>query len=316
MKQKRLAELRTLTTSEDFSQWWKDLTDSRNGLADAEASYEELLGQSTLMEFRAELTQKNAIDTLYRAGEHEDSAANMLFESTDLENRSFKGVGDFEEQRIRASEAWYRLGAAEKQLDESKDAKRPADVISALERAARYCSDEYEKENARKARLWDEVERQWARSTEVSLLLSEQKALGKKVRRQAEEQFGLAEERKQKSKKLKVETENAAKSVEAAKARVSALMEQARERFGCAAGTDFLFFRNKDDQRLAWALSLVSDRDGYNIEVKSLALYQVDLKRGVGFLEPARQAPVSAEEGDRRFEEYFLKGRKGELRVS
>src|SRR5262252_2781558 len=121
MKQKRLAELRTLLTSDDFSQWWKDLTDSRNALADAEASYDELLAQTTLMEFRAELTQKNAIDTLYRAGEHEDTAANMLFEATDLENKSLKGVGEFEEQRFRTSEAWYRLGASEKKLDEAKD---------------------------------------------------------------------------------------------------------------------------------------------------------------------------------------------------
>ncbi len=228
MKQKRLAEVRTLIASGDFSQWWKELGEARNALADAEARYDELLGQSTLMEFRAELTQKNAIDTLYKAGEHEDSAANMLFEATELENRSFKGVGDFEEQRIRASEAWYRLGAAEKQLEEAKEVKRPADVVSALERAWRFASDEYEKENARKARLWDEVERQWARSSEVSLLLSEQKALGKKVRRQAEELFGLAEERKQKSKGLKTETEAAAKAVEAARAQVSALMERAR----------------------------------------------------------------------------------------
>src|SRR3954469_4815498 len=100
MKQKRLTEVRSLIASADFKQWWDQLNAVRDALREAEARYEELLGQCTLMEFRAELSQKNAIDTLYRAGEHEDTAANMLFEATELENKSFKGVGEFEEQRI------------------------------------------------------------------------------------------------------------------------------------------------------------------------------------------------------------------------
>src|SRR3954468_19528291 len=107
MKQKRLNEVRALIASPDFQQWWAQLNASRDALKESETRFEELLGQGTLMEFRAELTQKNAIDTLYRAGEHEDTAANMLFESNELENKSFKGVEDFEEHRIRASDTWY-----------------------------------------------------------------------------------------------------------------------------------------------------------------------------------------------------------------
>jgi len=37
----------------------------------------------------------------------------------------------------------------------------------------------------------------------------------------------------------------------------------------------------------------------------------VEQKRGVTFLEPARERPASVDEGDKRFEEYFLQGRKG-----
>ena len=51
-------------------------------------------------------------------------------------------------------------------------------------------------------------------------------------------------------------------------------------------------------------------------KVKPLAVYQVDRSRGVAFLEPARASAPSLEEGDRRFEDYFLKGRKGEVRAS
>ena len=312
MKQKRLNEVRALIASPDFQQWWAQLNAARDALKDSEARYEELLGQGTLMEFRAELTQKNAIDTLYRAGEHEDTAANMLFEATELENKSFKGVEDFEEQRSRASDIWYRLGAAEKHLEEAIERKHSAGTIQELEKGLRLITDEYAKQDGRKERIWDEVEKLWARSAEVSLLVAEQRALGKKVRRHAEELFGVAEERKQKTKELKAETEAAATSVEAMKARRSGWLDEARDKFGCSAGTDFLYFRNRDEQRLAFCIALLDDRDGYNLEVKPLAIYQVDKARGVAFLEPARAVLVTQEEGDLRFEEYFLKGRKGE----
>jgi hypothetical protein len=311
MKQKRLNEVRALVASPEFQQWWSQLNAARDTLKESETRYEELLGQCTLMEFRAELTQKNAIDTLYRAGEHEDSAANMLFEATELDNKSFKVVEDFEEQRIRASETWYRLGAAEKHLEEAISNKHSASEVQALEKGFRLITDEYAREDGRKARIWDEVEKLWARSAEVSLLVAEQRALGKKVRRNAEELFGVAEERKQKAKDLTAETEAASQAVAEAKARRSALLDQAREKFGCSAGTDFLYFRHRDDQRQAFCIALLEDREGYNLEVKPLAVYQVDRARGVAFLEPARAASLSLEEGDQRFEEYFLKGRQG-----
>jgi hypothetical protein len=41
-----------------------------------------------------------------------------------------------------------------------------------------------------------------------------------------------------------------------------------------------------------------------------LGIYRAEKQRGVEFLEPAQEAR-RAEEGDQRFEEYFLKGRKG-----
>lgn len=316
MKQKRLTDIRALINSADFQAWWGQLIAVRDLLRESEERYEELLGQTTLTEFRAELTQKNAIDTLYRAGEHEDVAANMLFEATELENKGLKGVAEFEEQRIRASDTWYRLGAAEKHLEEVRAKKGTPKVIAELEKGLKQLTDDYQREDGRKARAWDEVEKHWARSTEVNLQVAEQRALGKKVRRHAEALFGVAEERKQKTKELKAETANAASAVEAAKARHSALLEQAREQFGCSAGIDFLYFRHKDDQRMAYCVSLLDDREGYNLEVKPLGVYQVDRTRGVAFLEPARAASLSQEEGDLRFEEYFLKGRKGEVRAS
>jgi hypothetical protein len=316
VKQRRLSDVRALLGTPEFTEWWSQLQAARTALKDARVKYDELLAQVALMEFRAELTQKNAIDTLYKAGEHEDTAANMLFEATDLENKSFKGVGEFEEQRFRASEAWYRLGASEKKVSDHKDRKGDPVELATAERALQAAQQEYERENNRKLRAWDEVERLWARSAEVSLLVAEERALGKKVRKEAEGLFALAEDRKKRSKELRGEVDACAQAVEHANAKVSALLLAAREKFGCATGTDFLYFRQKDDQRLAYCVALVEDKEGYNVEVKPLAVYSIDRQRGVAFLEPARAQSPSLEEGDRRFEDYFLKGRKGEIRVN
>jgi hypothetical protein len=315
MKQNRLAEVRTLVEGESFGVWYGQLEAAREAQSSAEGSYEEALAQTTLMEFRAELAQKNAIDTLYRGGEHEDTAATMLAETTDLENKSFKGVADFEEQRYRATEAWYRHGAAEKNLEEAKELKRSPNEIAEFERLFKQAAEEYERENGRKARLWDEVERLWAQSAEVGLLVAEERSLSSRVRRRAESLFGIAEQRKQRAKELKDESEAQAAALDAARARVSALKEHARERFGCAVGQDFLYFRHRDDQRAAWAVALVQDGESFNIEVRPRAVYLVDRQKGVGFLEPARATPTGPAEADQRFEEYFLKGRKGEPRA-
>ncbi len=217
----------------------------------------------------------------------------------------------FEEQRFKVSEIWYRLGAAEKALDDAKDQKRPATEIDPLERRLRVITEEYEREMARRSRLWDEVERLWARSTEVNLMTCEERVLARKVRRESEHLFGLAEERKKKAQALKTEADLSAAAVAKAKEALAAVRARARDLFGSAVGTDFMYFRHRDDQRQAFAVALVDDRDAYNVEVRSLAIYSVDRQRGVGFLEPARAAPPSVEEGDRRFEKYFLTGRKG-----
>lgn len=300
-----------MVASPDFLEWWDQLVAARTAVARAEAQREELLAQLTLTEFRAELTQKNAIDTLYRAGEHEDGAARLLAESTALENRGFPGVAAFEEQRFKASEIWYRLGAAEKALDDAKEQGRAASELEPLERRYRLLSDEYEREMAHRQRLWSDVEQLWASSTEISLITSEERVLARKVRRAAEALFGLAEERKKQAQALKVEVDASATAVDEAHERLAAVRRKAKDLFGASVGTEFLYFRHRDDQRQAFAISLVDDREAYNVEVKALAVYSVDRQRGVGFLAPARGAQVSPEEGDRRFESYFLTGRKG-----
>lgn len=313
MMQKRLSEVRSLIASEDFQQWWQQWVAGRNAVADTEAKYDELLAQSTLIDFRAELTQKNAIDTLYRAGELEDAAATKMVEADELENKSFEGISAFEEQRFRVSEHWYRLGAVEREHEEAIADKWPEEPLRDIERAHRMAQEDYERELARKARLWDDVEKLWARSAEVSLLVAEKRSGARKGRKEAEALFAIAADRKKRAHELKAEVERVAKELEDARGKQAALLRVAGERLGCTPGDDFLYFRQKGDQKLAIAISLIDDTENYNIEVRPLGIYTVDRQRGVGFLEPARAVVPQSEEGDRRFEDYFLKGRKGSV---
>lgn len=334
MKAKRLSELKDLLAAGGFTAWWSEYQKSVSAEKDAQARYDELLTQSNLMDFRAELAQKNAIDTLYRAGELEDSAANMLAEAQELENRSLELVGNFEELRFKVSEIWYRLGGAERKLEEEKDglAKAKAALEAApgpqkaehrtrlthaeaalkhAEREHRVIHEEYERESQRKTRLWDEVERMWGRTFEISLVVAERKAEGKKIRKNAERLFKEAEERKERAKQLRAEAEDASRARDTADHRRTDLLGEARDKFGCVAGEGFLYWREKENQKSAYAVALIEDHEGYNLEVAPLHAYAVDRQRGVNFLEPARSGLVATdEEGDRRFERYFLEGRR------
>jgi hypothetical protein len=256
MKVKSLSEVRELVASADFMAWWQELSAAKDSEADAVERFDELLTQSTLMDFRAELAQKNAIDTLYRAGGCEDSAAKLLAESTDVENRSFEVVATYEEHRFKVSEIWYRLGAAEKSMEEMKERvgtfkdlvekagedrarRREAELeLSAAqvdqqkaEREHHQIHDDYERETQRKLRLWDEVERMWASSAEMNLLVSEKRAEGKKIRRRAERLFREAEERKVRGKGLRTEADLQSKEKGKHAERSAQLMRDARERF-------------------------------------------------------------------------------------
>ena len=288
------------------------------------------------MDFRAELAQKNAIDTLYRAGELQDSAAKMLAEGQVLDNTSFKVVADYEEQRVRASEVWYHSCGAERHLDglreqlEKRRQKLPtlaplprkeleAEIariegeVRRSEKALLQLAQENDKENAVKNRLWEEAEKIWVRSMELALLMAERRAQGKKVRAEAERLFKQAEERKQRANKLRAEADAVAREKESAEAKMAQALKDS-ERFGCAQGDEFVYFRQRENPNGAWCVALTEDSQNYNIEIKPLTAYSIDQKRGVEFLEPAVEVKTSDAEGDRRFEEYFLRGRQGRVR--
>jgi len=203
-------------------------------------------------------------------------------------------VGRFEEQRFRVSELWYRLGGAE--------------------RAARELREAYEREARRKDRLWEQVERSWARSVEIALLVAEGRLQTRRVQLAAERLFQEAKDRRARAKRLKADLAAALREHDGAARMRAMLLDEARQRFGCATGTSFLYWRRRDDEHSAFAVALADDGEAYNVEVKALGAYLVDRQRGVAFLEPAREGRVvTEEEGDRRFEEWFLGPRAGRV---
>ncbi|HET8540598.1 MAG TPA: hypothetical protein VFL83_12065 [Anaeromyxobacter sp.] len=327
MKSLRLGDLRELLQGSEFSAWWTEHGRAVASLRDARTRHEDLSAQSEMMQVRSELAQRAAVDAFGRAGEAEEEGARLSAEAQGAENSALELVGHYEEQRFRTSDLWVRLGGAERLLEERREAvgaARPkgrdgararAQAEAAVAEAERQCRelrDLYAREDERRARLWDEVEASWSTSFERSLLAAERAAGARLVRREAERLFQEAEERRLRARHLAAEAAAAGQARVEAERRRAALLAEARERFGCAAGEAWLYWRHPDDKRAAFAVALADDPDGANLEVKALAVYTVGRARGVAFLEPAREglAP-GAEEGDRRFEEYFLGPRKG-----
>jgi hypothetical protein len=308
MKALRLAELREILQGAPFAAWWGDHGRASAELAQAAERRHDLVSQAELMELRSELVQRTAMDAFSDAGTAEEAQARLGADAQELENRALGLVGLYEEQRFRASDLWYRLGGLERTLEETAD---PAGR-KALERQLPALGQEHALEEQKRDRLWAEVEETWARAFERSLVSHEHGDRARRIRKEAERLFKEADERRQRARQLKGEAEAAAREEAAAAQRQAQLLERAGREFGCVHGDRFLYWRHRDDKRSAFAVPLVSDAEGYNVELQALAVYTVGPLRGVAFLEPAREglAPT-VEEGDRRFEAYLLGPRQG-----
>jgi hypothetical protein len=322
MKAVRLFELRELLQGSSFAAWWTDFQGAASAVRDARARRDDLSSQAELMELRSELAQRAAVDAFSRGGDTDDEGRRFTAQAHAQENRALELVGEYEEQRFRTSDLWVRLGGAEKAVEDRREssvregrdgkARRAGTALRDAERYHQVAAEDYAGADRKRARLWEEVEGAWAASLERSLAGAEHALVARRFRRDAERLFAEAEARRARAKQLAADAEVAAREVREAEARQAALLASARERLGCVPGTSFLYWRHKDDQRAAFAVALHDDPDAANLEVKALGIYVVGRQRGVEFLEPARDGlGASADEGDRRFDEYFLGPRKG-----
>jgi len=258
MKALSLAELREVLQGAPFAAWWGELSRAQVELREAGARHRDLLNQAELMELRSELVQRAAMDAFSEAGAAEAVAARGAAHAQELENQALALVGHHEEQRDRASAAWYRLCGGEGAAEEASDAASR----KALEKQLGALRQEYAAEAGKRDRLWGQVEAAWATSFEQSLLAHEHADRSRRIRKEAERRFAEAEERKQRARQLKVEAATAERERIAAAGRRDLLLDQARRELGCAAGDGFLYWRHAGDQRAAFAVALADGPTG------------------------------------------------------
>jgi chromosome segregation ATPase len=329
MKALWLREVQAILERKDFLEWWQSLLDLEQKLAAVNSRYDELLAQVNLMDFRAEFTQKNAIDSLYLAGEYEDTAAQLLAEAAEIENKSYEAVANFESQRISVSDLFSRMGAVEhhflslqaetrslkttmegarereKRDELDRVLKRKESEIARLERELRESSAVYERENSRKMSLWEEVEQMWTRSLSINLGVSERRVKSKRARREAERLFREAEQHKQKAQALRVESEEAKKKTEELQRSIEDLRSSARRLFGCLVGEEFLYWPRRENVNEVYCAPINDHAEGFNIELRARNIYLINRQRGVEFIEPLPPEGEIQQEEDRRIDNFF-----------
>lgn len=334
MKSFWLREVRQILQSTEFSAWWKEIGDAFRQMEHLSQQLDELHTQASLMAFRAEFTQKKAIALLYRAGEHEDRAAQFLAEASEIENKSYEAVAAFESQRISVSDLYSRMGAMEHRLlslqsevgllreatemagnkdqrrEMEKQLKRKQSELGRMEKEHREAASLYARENARKMSLWDEVEHLWLRSLDINLGVSELKMEGSRSRRLSEKLFRLAEQHKKQAESLLVEVEQTEKRQGELEQAIRTHLAGSRRLFGCLAGENFVFWPSRESNGKVYAVPLKDLLDGYNIELKAGIIYLVDRKRGVEFLEPLPPGGAPEIRHDSRIDTFFVRSKE------
>ncbi len=333
MKSLWLREVQAILGREDFLEWWQSLVDLEQRLFAVGSRHDELLAQVNLMDFRAEFTQKSAIDSLYLAGEYEDTAAQLLAEASEIENKSYEAVANFESQRISVSDLFSRMGAVEhnflsaqaevrrlRGLEKSEKSREQREELrrllkrkeaeqQRLEKELREATALYERENSRKMNLWEEVEQMWARSLDINLGVSERRVKSKRARREAERLFREAEQHKRRSKELQAEANEAGQNQKEVQQAIEDLRTSARKLFGCLVGEEFLYWPRRENVSEVYCIPIKDHAEGFNIELRAKNIYLISRQRGVEFIEPLPPAEEIPEEEDGRIDEFFLRGR-------
>ena len=120
---------------------------------------------------------------------------------------------------------------------------------------------------------------------ERSLVAAEHAILARRARRDAQQLFAEAEERRARARQLSADGTETAREVRDGEARLEALRAAARESFGCLPGVSFLYWGHADDERSAYAVALSDGAAGLDVPVKALEISVVGRQRGVAGLE-------------------------------
>lgn len=281
MKAKWIDDVGEILDSQAFQVWLGNLENARRELRVATEKHDELLTQVNLLDFRAELVHRRAIDTLEQANVLEDESVQLGNEAASLENHSFEAVAQYEMQRTKTTELWQRLGAIEVEAEEASD---PAQKKK-LEKQREKLNLDYEREDAKKQKLWAEVERLWVRNIDKSLELREKRRKAQIVRAEAEDAFAKHEAESGQAQELRAKAEHVAAERETKQRELTATYQEARERFDCLLHQDFLYWSAREDNKVVYAVPLIADTRNYVVELKPGRLYKCPHDKGVEALE-------------------------------
>lgn len=276
-KAKWIDEVVDVVSSDKFADWLTGVHRARKNLKESVERYEELLTQVNLVEFRAELAHRNAIDTLERANRLEDSSARLANEAAVLENDSFEVVSQYEMQRDRTTKLWEQMGGIDLLLEEAGSDRDRAKHTKQRTKI----SESYEREDQRKQRLWADVERLWVRGIDCNLALVELRHKSKLEHKVAEALFLAYENESQQAAALKSEADKKSLDRDRSEEELAERMERARTEFLCLLNEDFLYWVARENNKTVYAVPLIDDAENYTVPVAAGQVYQCDAQRGV-----------------------------------
>ena len=244
----------------------------------------------------------------------------MLAEAEELENKSFPGVAAFEERRFKTRELWYRLGAAEKAArGGAQQAKRGRRRDSRRWRSARPpLKDEYTRGRGARRRGCGTRSSACGRAPPRSRCSwPRRRCRPRRCARWPSRPFAQAEERKKQVQSLARRGRRPRRpAVDATREKLEATRTRAPPSASAAApaptsstsGTATIS-GTPTPSRWSTTRRATTSRCSRCRSTRSTA---PGAPRSSSRRAPQ---PLSLEEGDRRFEEYFLKGRRGESRA-
>lgn len=278
---KTVGEVARILESRSFKEWLRELEQRRKEVRLATERYTELLTQVNLLEFRAELVHRRAVDTLDRANQLEDESVQLANEAAQIENDSFEAVSQYETQRDTTTKVWQRLGALDVDVEEASEEAAKKRLLKQRDRL----NLDYLREDTRKQKLWSTVERLWVRNISKGLELREKKRKAQIVRQEAEAAF--AQHRLEADQALVLRERSQAAAAEMGEREQNLLVTEdlAPERFDCLLHHEFLYWPALEDNKWVYAVPVIHDDKHYGLPLSPGALYRCRHDRGVDGLE-------------------------------
>lgn len=330
MRSHRIQSLRDLVKSESFVSWHGKHSDLSLELRKLEGEREDLELDLAIATYRAEYLQNAADETLFKAGDFEDQSARSEARYAEIENDSFQLLSDFETQSRDEEQARIELHGIEKVMEDrrqdaserratleaksGRDAaqndsklKELGDQISVLSKQAEHARSKFDDQSKLRGALWDKVEGTWGDAFRANMARSEFAYQGRRIHSKAESFFEKASAVRGEIDELNGAVAKSDEHLDSLRADRNKHLDEAKANFDCTVVDEFLFWPNSDDVHAALCVPLIDEQSHFNIQVTGLKVYQIEIDKGLDFIEPVPEEALGDE--DPRLESFFKKGR-------